>query len=118
MNILNKLALFGIECYQMYISPRKGYRCAYAVEYGGPGCSGAIKEIIQKNGIFKGKPLIQERFQNCREANKKRKKNYLANVGDCINPCDCDLPSATSCEVPSCDCEASSCEVSSCDCSF
>lgn len=75
--IISPISLWLIRFYQKYISPRKGYRCAYSVEYGGPGCSGAVKSIISEHGLFSGWPLIQERFDNCRDANEKRKKRRV-----------------------------------------
>jgi len=37
--MFGKLALGGIWAYQQYISPNKGFRCAYAIRHGGTGCS-------------------------------------------------------------------------------
>jgi putative component of membrane protein insertase Oxa1/YidC/SpoIIIJ protein YidD len=123
MSILDKLALLGIKFYQKYISPKKGYRCAYSVVYGGTGCSGAVKEIILENGLWTGYPMIQKRFASCKEANEERKKrnnrNIIPDLSDCIGDgCDtthhsknCDLPEMPDCDLPDCD-------VGGCDCSF
>ena len=45
-------ALGAIYLYQTIVSPRKGFRCAYSVVYGGTGCSGYVKQIIRQEGLF------------------------------------------------------------------
>lgn len=113
MKVLYRLA---IGAYQQRISPHKGYRCAYSVTHGGPGCSGAVLSILEENGLFRGWSLIKQRFHNCdsaakeREERKKRdgrpSKNRCAlsnaidtcgDVGDCFDgPCDNSCDASTS----------------------
>lgn len=107
-----------IGLYQKHLSPRKGYRCAYSLENGGTGCSGAVLRILEENGLWKGWSLIQQRFEECGDAAEKRKKRQRDEKkkgSDCLpqSACDgitciddcgpafkkCDLP-----DVPSCDC--------------
>ncbi len=66
--MLSRFALAGIAGYQNWISPRKGFRCAYSALYGGTGCSGFAKLAIQKHGILAAFPKIRARFQACRDA--------------------------------------------------
>ncbi len=113
---------FMIGLYQKYLSPRKGYRCAYSLEHGGSGCSGAVLNILENHGLFRGWSLIKHRFQECGEAaekRKKRKKEGGSICNDCSGverACDnascglgcakdakkCDLPDMPDCG--SCDC--------------
>lgn len=66
--MLNRAALGAIWLYQTYLSPRKGYRCAYSVLHGGPGCSGYVKHAIQDYGLWRGWPRIRARFAECQTA--------------------------------------------------
>ena len=116
INPLSETIIFFIGIYQKYLSPRKGYRCAYSVVYGGPGCSGAVKDIIKEKGIFEWYPLIRERLQYCREANEQRNRPNKSKVAGCIGDGLEEGIDALSCDMPSCDLPA--CDVPSCDCSF
>jgi len=113
---------FMIGLYQKYLSPRKGYRCAYSLEHGGSGCSGAVLNILETHGLFRGWSLIKHRFHECSEAAEKRKKRKKEGSGSCPdcstvdNACEgancglgcangakkCDLPDMPDCG--SCDC--------------
>ncbi|SMR81458.1 Haemolytic domain-containing protein [Aliiroseovarius halocynthiae] len=66
--MLSHAAIAGIAAYQRWISPYKGFRCAYAAVHGGPGCSGFAKHAIQTHGFWPALPRIQERFRDCRAA--------------------------------------------------
>ncbi|NOQ34418.1 MAG: membrane protein insertion efficiency factor YidD [Methylococcaceae bacterium] len=112
------IAVFFISIYQKYISPYKGFRCAYASVYGGDSCSQAVKQIFISEGCIKGFYSSRSRFRDCRKANEERKKRWRDKKGDCIElGCEtaegcipdkngdsicggCDMPS---CDVP-CDC--------------
>jgi len=67
--ILSKpLALVTISAYQRFVSPHKGWRCAYAVLHGGPSCSAYGKEVISRHGVLGGTLLLWNRFGDCRAA--------------------------------------------------
>ncbi len=66
--MLSNIALGGIWAYQRYLSPRKGYRCAYSVAHGGTGCSGYAKHAIREAGLWRAIPAIRARFRDCRLA--------------------------------------------------
>ncbi|MEL7154027.1 MAG: membrane protein insertion efficiency factor YidD [Pseudomonadota bacterium] len=66
--IASTISLWLIRFYQRWLSPRKGYRCAYAVHHGGPGCSGFAKNAISENGLWEAIPLVRERFRLCASA--------------------------------------------------
>jgi putative component of membrane protein insertase Oxa1/YidC/SpoIIIJ protein YidD len=65
---------FAIGLYQKHLSPRKGFRCAHSLEHGGPGCSGAVLQILETHGLFGGFRQIGERFISCEESAQQRKE--------------------------------------------
>lgn len=60
--------IFLITLYQRYISPYKGFRCAYAACHDSKSCSAIIKNIIAEHGLLAGWPLIKQQFANCQLA--------------------------------------------------
>lgn len=116
---------FFIRLYQTHLSPHKGYRCAYSLEKGGPGCSGAVLRILEEDGLIRGWTAIQRRFDECSDSAKERarrskqkKKNGNGSGNSCYGAEDaCELISCrsgknTGCDTPSCDvpsCDAPSC---------
>ena len=62
------IALLSISFYQQYLSPHKGWRCAYAALHGGPSCSEYAKEEMSRHGVLWGTLLLRNRFGDCREA--------------------------------------------------
>jgi len=76
--MLDKLAISGINGYQRYISPYKGYKCAYSYYTKGCSCSEYAKQSIENYGIIKSIPLINLRLKECRVVyfeNKEARKN-------------------------------------------
>lgn len=63
--MLTRAGLGAIWIYQRYVSPRKGFRCAYSVHFGGPGCSGFAKAALRDHGVWRALPLIRDRFRQC-----------------------------------------------------
>ncbi|MEM7472665.1 MAG: membrane protein insertion efficiency factor YidD [Pseudomonadota bacterium] len=66
--MFSKTALGAIWVYQQYISPHKGFRCAYAVHHGGTGCSGYAKGAIKDHGLWRAIPFIRQRLRDCKTA--------------------------------------------------
>jgi putative component of membrane protein insertase Oxa1/YidC/SpoIIIJ protein YidD len=62
------LAAFLITLYQTYISPYKGFCCAYAMLYKELSCSAFGKAVIEQKGILRGIVLLWKRLQDCRNA--------------------------------------------------
>jgi len=62
--------LRAIGVYQRQVSPRKGYRCAYARLNGGPGCSGFARTAIAGCGARAALPQIRARFAACKLASQ------------------------------------------------
>ncbi len=76
--MLNKIAILGINGYQKYVSPYKGYKCAYSYYTKECSCSEYAKKNIMTYGIMKSIPLINLRLKECRVVyleNKEKKKN-------------------------------------------
>ena len=57
---MKKFLLFGIRCYQKYISPMKSTKCPYI-----PTCSAYAVEAIEKHGALKGSLLAVWRILRC-----------------------------------------------------
>lgn len=68
MSRLDSLALRVIGLYQRHLSPRKGFRCAHAMLYGGESCSVAVARIVREDGLRGGRARIAARFGACRAA--------------------------------------------------
>jgi putative component of membrane protein insertase Oxa1/YidC/SpoIIIJ protein YidD len=75
--MLSKLALGAIWGYQQYISPRKGFRCAYSVRHGGTGCSGYAKYAIRDHGFWTALPIIRQRLRDCRVSYAEIRANCI-----------------------------------------
>jgi putative component of membrane protein insertase Oxa1/YidC/SpoIIIJ protein YidD len=105
------IAIGCIKFYQKFISPHKGFRCAYGVLHGGKSCSGSVIDIINKHGVFSFSK-IRGQFQAChhsyetlisqeKEKDKKKKKDKNNNDNDnsyChLDGCSC-VPTPSSCK--------------------
>ena len=100
---LDWFCLRAIAWYQRKISPRKGWRCAYARLHGGAGCSGFAREAIASYGLRNAMPLVRERFDDCKKAgqtlraqhgdaadkNSKRRNKRPRSSSDWCNWADC-----------------------------
>lgn len=128
--MLSRAALLGIHAYQRWLSPRKGYRCAYSVLHGGTGCSGYAKAAIRERGLLAAIPLVRARFADCRtafseirgEAKPKRKRTRWWHYTDPTGCCDC-APSVQACRFGGKSgakdtgfCDSNPCDGNGCDC--
>lgn len=66
--IAQPLTIALISGYQRFISPRKGWQCAYAVLHRTTSCSEYGKSVIAQYGVFNGTRLLWKRFDLCRLA--------------------------------------------------
>jgi uncharacterized protein len=112
----------GIRGYQLYVSPYKGFRCAYRAKFGRWSCSEYAKQLALRLGassLFKGLP---RQFARCkaaylalvaarRERDEKKDKRHWLDACDCdsIEPC-AQAMKGKSCESPL------SCDATPCDC--
>lgn len=76
------LAVKGVEAYQAWISPHKGYHCAHAQYHHGPSCSAYGKEVFKEHGAVAGLLMLKARFRECREARVK-----LESAFRCVPKC-------------------------------
>lgn len=107
----------SIGAYQRYISPHKGFCCAYRAHTGKRSCSAWGRAIVQKLGLIAFLAFLPKQFARCKQAyanviakrqaalnlpSKDRKKKN--DVIDC-NPCDAvDAASNLPCDGMPCDC--------------
>ena len=82
------VALGSIDLYQKYISPNKGWKCAYAVAHVGElSCSEFGKVAIQNWGTVRGLNQLNDRFKGCGIAYAALGgQNNTANAGCCDGP--------------------------------
>lgn len=92
-------ATAAIRLYQRYISPRKGFGCAYRINLGGASCSNYAIRALRRHGVRVGFIATLRRFARCAQAYEKPPKarmNSQAGAVDfaCIGcapgcPCPC-----------------------------
>lgn len=108
---MKAIALFAIKAYQRYISPHKGFCCAYRAHTGYSSCSTLGYRAIRRYGVLPGITVLQQRFKRCSAAYQQRlalmrhsqhhRLRHSSQQGFCDVPCDCpsfDMP----CDTPSC----------------
>jgi len=62
---MKRLLLASITAYQRWLSPIKGFSCAYRVHVGGESCSAYGYRVIERYGIGYGLRLIKRRLDKC-----------------------------------------------------
>lgn len=99
--------LAAIRLYQRFISPHKGFRCAYHAHTGRQSCSQLGFRAVRRYGARLGLAVLRQRLYLCGVAHRRCSAPYrraplnqsgFCDIG-CDLPCDgnCDLPSANSC---------------------
>ena len=93
---MKTLALAAISIYQRYISPHKGFCCAYRVHTGFSSCSSLGFRAIRRYGVLRGLKTLRQRLDLCRVAHGRlatvRLRPPASQRGDCdcgVSPCDC-----------------------------
>ncbi len=125
MDFLRSAALLAIRGYQRFISPHKGFVCAYRVHTGRCGCSQLGYRAIRRFGLGKGWWVLRQRTALCGVVHRRhtpvRPRPPARERGDCDLPCDlpgdapCDLDLSGGrgriglCDACSC-CDAGSCD--------
>lgn len=100
------LALAAIGVYQRYLSPYKGFCCAYRVHTGQASCSTLGARAIRRFGVWPGLQLLKQRMRRCGEVHRRctagvQRRAQAAQRGGC----DVDLPDADCCDaLDFCDC--------------
>jgi putative component of membrane protein insertase Oxa1/YidC/SpoIIIJ protein YidD len=67
--ILNFLVAQFIPLYQKYLSPLKGFSCAYSKLHRADSCSEHFRTLVKHHGLAKAIPLFEQRLQDCKSAN-------------------------------------------------
>ncbi len=70
-NVGGKMAALGIGWYQRFLSPWKGYRCAYARVYSADSCSEYGRRAVREAGLARGFLMIAQRLQDCQQAGER-----------------------------------------------
>jgi putative component of membrane protein insertase Oxa1/YidC/SpoIIIJ protein YidD len=81
-NILRQTLADSIGLYQKYLSPHKGFSCAYRVHHRGLSCSQYCKEMILERGPIAAIPPIRRRFRDCKQAAQRIQSQRLLSQGD------------------------------------
>ena len=95
MTIGTALALHGIRCYQRYLSPRKGFACAYRVHMGRRSCSALGVRVVRRHGLLRGLSLLHRRLNRCGVAYRNSKSSLIQRrreAGFLDFPCDLIAP--------------------------
>ncbi|XHS76805.1 membrane protein insertion efficiency factor YidD [Burkholderiaceae bacterium UC74_6] len=91
------LVILAIRAYQRFISPYKGFCCAYRVHTGRCSCSEFGRRAVARKGVFTGLMLIDARLQRCGEMHRRHARRLSAQRGvidcdfvpDVSDACDC-----------------------------
>lgn len=116
---MRALLLATISAYQRYISPHKGFGCAYRIHTGRSSCSSLGFRAVRRYGVLAGLAILRRRTYLCGVVHRRharlprysfQKQRGFCDLG-CDIPCDlsCDLPDFPSCSSVSdlasfCDC--------------
>lgn len=102
------LALLAIRFYQRFISPHKGYCCAYRAHTGYASCSALGFRAIRRFGVLRGISILRSRFHLCGVAHRRfsspklplRQAQFHGQAGFCDAGCDapCDGDSLDCCD--------------------
>jgi putative component of membrane protein insertase Oxa1/YidC/SpoIIIJ protein YidD len=65
------IALYAIRVYQRYISPRKGFSCAYRCHTGRSSCSVLGYRAIRRYGVIGGLVMTQTRLKRCAATHRR-----------------------------------------------
>ncbi|MBU6269672.1 MAG: membrane protein insertion efficiency factor YidD [Betaproteobacteria bacterium] len=61
---------FSVEVYRRYVSPHKGYRCAYAALHGRMSCSDWAVRVLKRRGSLAFVTWLPRRFRSCAIASR------------------------------------------------
>ena len=117
MDLMRSAALGAIRLYQRWLSPHKGFACAYRVHTGRCSCSQLGFRAIRRFGVAGGWRLLQQRTALCGVAHRRHspvtRRPPARERGDCDLGCDFDfLPGKGGlglCDVFNC-CDAGGCD--------
>jgi uncharacterized protein len=114
LSLFTQSALFSIRIYQRYLSPYKGFCCAYRTHTGRESCSQLGFRVIRRFGVANGLNVLNQRLYLCGVASRRYRvadqityrRRPRSQRGDCDPGCvgGCDVPdfNASSCEALQC----------------
>jgi putative component of membrane protein insertase Oxa1/YidC/SpoIIIJ protein YidD len=85
------VALAAIRLYQRYLSPLKGFRCAYRAHTNCASCSALGYRAIRRYGVWRGIAVLRMRLDRCGIAYRRFAVPPMARsrqAGFCDLPCD------------------------------
>ncbi len=100
------LLLLAIRIYQRYLSPHKGFCCAYRAHTGRASCSTLGYRAIRRYGGLIGIAILRRRMTLCsvmQQQNPPKHPPFRYQRGDCDLPCDSPLDWIDVCNCGSCD---------------
>lgn len=107
LTIPDRLALSAIVAYQRYVSPFKGFSCAYRCHTGCASCSVLGFRAIRRYGLMQGLAVLRSRLDRCGVAYRRY---YATPLRHGKQSGYCDLP----CSGAELDCLGSTCDAGSC----
>jgi uncharacterized protein len=116
---MRRAVLAAIRIYQRYLSPYKGFRCAYREHTGRASCSALGYRAVRRHGVFGGLALIDQRTRRCGVAHRRYAASRCTRLHAQRGVCDigCDLPCDVGCDLPSGRGLSRACDfLSCCDC--
>lgn len=127
LRLMRSLMLVLIRFYQHYVSPYKGFCCAYREHTGRASCSEFGYRVIRRAGPIGGVRMLRQRMYLCGVAHRRAVQSKSMRLASqrgfcdigCDLPCDagCHLPDFSGCELPSGRVVSDLCNVFSfCDC--
>jgi putative component of membrane protein insertase Oxa1/YidC/SpoIIIJ protein YidD len=119
---MKKILLVMIATYQRFISPIKGYSCAYKKHTGRTSCSTFGYQAIERYGVWIGFLLLRRRFAVCSDVYRRHRdmKYYRTTLPGSAQAqlgfCDLSIDACTPADIGSCACDAlGSCDSLPCD---
>ena len=107
---MKSLALGAIRFYQRFLSPRKGFCCAYAAASGRGSCSALGYRAIRRYGVWRGIAVLDKRLDKCGVAYRRHHGVRSRQAG--FLDCACDVPAG--CDLSGCDMPHSCSKLMSC----
>ena len=115
---MRAMVLAAIVVYQRYLSPLKGFACAYRVHTGRQSCSALGFRAVRRYGAVKGLRVLRRRLYLCgvayrRHAPVRSAMPFQRQAGFC--DAGCDVPCDFSFDLPGIDVCSSFGDCGSCD---
>lgn len=102
---MKRLLLAAIDIYRRWLSPYKGFSCAWRVYRGGDSCSTYGRKVIARFGSRRGIGLLRRRLDACGHQYEFHSAR-LDRQGGSIHP-GCDIGDA--CDAAQCACDVGDC---------